>query len=125
MVLDLAGGMARRGSEHEHAVGLDHALEGLLVTVDGIAIDEELDGFGHLTYGLMELDLGRVLGDDVRHQLVDVPAHDRFVLLVTRRGLPKIPSQEPDPNRPLGRLSTDQGTTWFRLYVGAREREVE
>jgi hypothetical protein len=76
--LDLAGVVHPRDAEHDHALGLDHPLEDLRLAVLGIPFEGDLNRLGHLAHRLVELELARVPGDDVVHQLVHVSVHRRL-----------------------------------------------
>ncbi|GBC86867.1 hypothetical protein HRbin12_00866 [bacterium HR12] len=73
--LDLPAVVHPGDPEDDDALGLDDPLEDLLLAVLGVALQGELDGLRDLPHGLVELGLARVLGYDVGHQLIDVPAH--------------------------------------------------
>ena len=70
--LDLALVVDPRHAEHDDALGLDDALEDLGLAVLGMARQDGLERLGDLLDGLMELELARVLGDDVGHELLYV-----------------------------------------------------
>ena len=67
--LDLAAVVHPRHAEHDHALGLDHALEDLGAPVLGVALEDERERFDDLLDGLVELGLRGVLRLHVLHQV--------------------------------------------------------
>jgi hypothetical protein len=59
-------------SEADHPIGLDQALEDLVLDVTGMPYEDRLEATGHLTDGLMEIELTGVLFDDLCDDLVEL-----------------------------------------------------
>ena len=79
--LDLALVVDPRHAEHDHALGLDEALEKGVLLVLGVGVERGLQGLEDLLCRLDELGLlgiaGLELGDDllgIRHEILPSPA---------------------------------------------------
>ena len=73
--LDLATVVDPGHPEHDHSLRLDQALEDLGLAVLRPALEDQIEGSGHLADRLVELRLAGVPGLDVAHQPADVVAH--------------------------------------------------
>jgi hypothetical protein len=69
--LHLAVVVDPRHAEHDHALGLDQAVQQALLGVSGVGSDEGPQAFHHFRDGLQELRLARVAGFDVGEEIVN------------------------------------------------------
>ena len=64
-----------RHAEHDHALGLDHPLDDLRLSVFGMPIEDQRERLDNLNDGLMKFRLCRVLRLDLGDQLCNVILH--------------------------------------------------
>ena len=70
--VDLAGVVHPVHAEADHPIGLDQALEDLVLDVAGVAHEHRLERADDLPDRLMEVELAGILGHDLDHHLVEL-----------------------------------------------------